>query len=155
MPEEIAREFLFPLALGIPGLQHILGNILHDSLRVLPWWPEWQAQAKAVCQWLGYDSHRDFLMLHLDNLPDVTKEARDAMGRSCNTFAEWRWHTLATVTNDLCSREVPVRASMGTLSNSAELGSRGRTFSQVVWQVVNRRQLPAHVLDFVPLAFYS
>ena len=59
------HAFLYPYALGAPGMQHILDSILQDSVRLLTWWPTWQAQAKAVCQWLGYENHRDFLKPHL------------------------------------------------------------------------------------------
>ena len=49
----------------------------------------------------------------------------------------WRWHTLAAVTTHLCRLEGAVRAAMGALRNSAELGSRDSTHAQAVWQAVN------------------
>ena len=53
--------FLYPLALGVPGMQHILDSILKDSLVALSWWPTWQASAKDLSQWLGYANHLEFL----------------------------------------------------------------------------------------------
>ena len=143
--------FLFPLALGVPGMQHILDSILKDSLRALSWWPIWQAQAKAVSQWLGYENHRDFLQSRLASLSEGASEAKESLRHGCDTFATWRWHTLATVTADLCRLEGPVRAAMGTLRKSAELGSRDSTHAQEVWQAVNDEEFwaKAHGLQML------
>ena len=142
---------LFPLALGVPGMQHILDSILKDSLRALSWWPIWQAQAKAVSQWLGYENHRDFLQSLLASLGEGASEAEESLRHGCDTFATWRWHTLAAVTADLCRLEGPVRAAMGTLRKSAELGSRDSTHAQEVWQAVNDEEFwaKAHGLQML------
>ena len=43
---------LYPLALTVPGPQHIIDTSLQRGLQALPWWPEWQRSAKATCQFL-------------------------------------------------------------------------------------------------------
>ena len=53
-----AATYLYPLALVVPGTQHILDNALREVLQVLPFWIQWQAQAKTVCQWLASRGHR-------------------------------------------------------------------------------------------------
>lgn len=135
-PVRDRHALLFPLALGIPGMQHILDSILRDSLCALSWWPAWQAQAKALSQWLGYENHRDFLQQLLASHGEGAKEYQEALHHGVATFAAWRWHTLAAVTADLCRLERPVRAAMGNLRNAAELGSRDSTHAQAVWQAV-------------------
>ncbi len=47
--------FLFPLALQVPGTQHIIDLIVRDVL-AQAWWPQWEAQAKEVCQFLRSQS---------------------------------------------------------------------------------------------------
>ncbi len=42
--------WLYPLALFVPGTQHIVNNVLKDTVEELPWWPAWTAAAKCLCQ---------------------------------------------------------------------------------------------------------
>ena len=58
VPSPQPPQFLYPLALVVPGTQHILDNALREVLHVLPCWVPWQAQAKVACQWLGSRGHR-------------------------------------------------------------------------------------------------
>lgn len=50
--------YLYPLAFGAPGPQHILDSARQLVLANSPWWPQWRTQAKAACQWLQQDNHR-------------------------------------------------------------------------------------------------
>ena len=129
-------KYIFPLALQVPGMQHILDSIIKDSLSALSWWPTWQAQAKVVSQWLGYENHRDWLKPFLASLGEGAQAAEDALRHSCDLFVAWRWHTLAAVTSQLSRLEVPVRTAFGHLRSSSELGSKDSTHSRAVWQAV-------------------
>ena len=123
-PTRDAPSFLFPLALAVPGVQHILDNLLRDSLHTLSWWPTWQTQAKIVCQWLHGTAHREFLQHLLPDASETTAALRKSLGTGCERFAEWRWQTLGSVTGDLRRMERAVRAAMDNISDAAELGTR-------------------------------
>ncbi|MCP4243720.1 MAG: hypothetical protein GY772_24470, partial [bacterium] len=56
------ESFLFPRALQIPGLQHIIDNAMREAVSRTPWWSEWEAKAKVVCQHVGRQGHRDRLV---------------------------------------------------------------------------------------------
>ena len=58
--------YLYPLALCVPGIQHILDSALLQGLGALDWWVEWQSAAKITCQWLGVKMHRVLLQGFLD-----------------------------------------------------------------------------------------
>ena len=123
-PEGGQVSFMFPLALYVPGPQHILDNLLRDSLRTLVWWPEWQAQAKVVCQWLSGQGHREFLQQRLPGTGKATPSVTASLDTGCDHFAEWRWQTLSDVTRALCRMEGAVRGAMASITDAADLGTR-------------------------------
>ncbi|MCP4243719.1 MAG: hypothetical protein GY772_24465, partial [bacterium] len=100
------ESFLFPRALQIPGLQHIIDNAVREAVSRTPWWSEWEAKAKVVCQHVGRQGHRDRLVhvlrTSLDPVVVASKvDFEDAVARGCDRFAEWRWSTLRHVTEAL------------------------------------------------------
>jgi len=101
-------QWLYPYALQIPGTQHILDTILRDGLCRLEWWTSWETEAKVVCQWLHQKPHREFLPNRLDHNDTELVQSLDA---SCESFAEWRWKTLAHVTRDLQRMQRALRES--------------------------------------------
>ena len=120
-------QFLYPLALVVPGPQHILDTSLTRGLESLPWWPEWQRQAKNVCQWLRPGNHRSLLRQMLRDAggpPEQLASRLNALTKGCESFAAWRWKTLSTVTADLSRFEDPVRAVVSTITSHAQLASR-------------------------------
>ena len=121
---------LYPMALAVPGMQHILDNVIRDTLRALPWWPAWQAQAKLVCQWLGNQGHREFLQHRLPEADPATQAHRAALVTGCDRFAEWRWKTLSAVTRDLRRLEGAARAALATVSQPSDLATRDSRTAQ-------------------------
>lgn len=124
------HDFLYPLALGVPGPQHILDGVLRDTLDTLDWWPSWQAQAKVTAQWLNSEAHRQFLQQRLrehcaSGSSDIpVAQLVDTLGKGCDRFVAWRWKTLANVTRDLLRMEDAVRAALATIPSAKDLGSR-------------------------------
>ncbi|MCP4241226.1 MAG: hypothetical protein GY772_11750, partial [bacterium] len=103
------REHLFPAALEVPGSQHITDVCLRQTLCALDWWPRWQAQAKAVCQFLASANHREKLrqlviMGQCDQCDHTAAEA--SLKQSCERFAAWRWGTVRAATKGLLRMEV-------------------------------------------------
>ena len=117
-----ASAYLFPLALSVPGPQHILDVVMREVLEGLPFWPHWQAQAKVVCQWLSSEGHRHFLQEILGRLGAV--QLRGSLSTSCDRFVAWRWQTISNVTRDLGLKEEAIRVAMGTLDGPDQLGTR-------------------------------
>ena len=112
-------SFLYPLALVVPGPQHILDTSLTRGLDTLPWWPEWQRQAKIVCQWLRPANRRSLFRQMLRDAggpPEQLASRLKALTKGCESFAAWRWKTLSTVTADLLRFEDPVRAVVSTVA---------------------------------------
>ena len=121
--EEMA--LLYPKALVVPGPQHIIDTATRRGLEALPWWPEWQRSAKAVCQWLRPASHRQLLQERLRVSDHFVAEGQiKSLKTSCDSFAHWRWKTLATVTRDLVNKKDAVVAATTGMQSASELSSR-------------------------------
>ena len=102
--DKLDKKHLYPLALVVPGPQHILDGALRLGLETLPWWPAWQRSAKIVLQWLHPKNRRVFLQHKLkDSLasPQDMELFMKILDCSCESFAQWRWKTLGRVTSHL------------------------------------------------------
>ena len=115
---------LYPLALGVPGIQHILDAVIQDGLRVLECWPTWQSSAKVVCQWMANQGHRIALQ-DMMRKRGCNQDLVNVMDKSVASFAHWRWKTLSTVTDDLARIEASLRnvlsyATVGDLACKEE-----------------------------------
>ena len=120
-------SWLYPLALTVPGPQHILDTCLTKGLESLEWWPEWQGSAKNVCQWVRPGSRRALLSQILRDAagdPEVLAGRLQALSNGCQAFASWRWKTLATVTKDLSRLADPVRSVAAIVASAAELSAK-------------------------------
>ena len=65
-------------------------------MEALPWWPAWQASAKAILQYLHNQGHRTFLQQRIRqraNGQDVDGWIKD-LQNTVERFAKWRWDTL-------------------------------------------------------------
>ena len=98
---------LFPYALQVPGLLHILDWIIRQAVESLTFWPAWQARAKRVLQYCHGANHRN-LLRQLIRQKIACKEHAKKRDRMCKTlvtstgrFAKWRWKTLDTAVKDL------------------------------------------------------
>ena len=118
---------LFPLALAVPGPQHIIDTATQRGLETLPWWPDWQRSAKVVCQWLRSPGRRRQLQerLRAAGGEQVVVEGRcKAMDLGCDGFAEWRWKTISKVTEDLLRLREPVVVALQSVIAASDLSTR-------------------------------
>ena len=124
--DSAASGHLYPLALCVPGCQHILDSALVRGLESLAWWPDWQKSAKTTCQWLGPKMHRD-LLAGLIAKQSVSAQSLEVLLKSLtnavDTFAEWRWKSLANVTKYLCRVHEAVVAATASISCATQLAS--------------------------------
>ena len=118
-------QWLFPNALGIPGLQHVSDLCLRVGVEHLPWWPCWQAEVKAIAQWLKPVGKR----LDLQTRLSAVKQSGDELQRRCkslstgvNGFAQWRWHTLDTVLEQLLKKQDAIVAAVSQVNTAADFG---------------------------------
>lgn len=129
-------EFLYPLALEVPGPQHIIDLCLRECVEKISWWPRWSTQSKFLCQWLHSVAHRDFLRSRLvdSSLPAASViSLSDSLQKGVDRFAKWRWKTLSSVTTDLARVEEAVRSSFTLLGGAAQLGTRDLPTATAVW----------------------
>ena len=54
--------FLYPFALQIPEIKHILDWTIRDALSDIDFWPSWQSYAKRVEQWSHGQTHGDLVV---------------------------------------------------------------------------------------------
>ena len=122
------QEWLYPLALAVPGTQHILDSALTRGLSTLDWWPEWQRCAKVTCQWLRAQQHRDLLIKNLQDSFQAETDGQlqqlvSSLQTSVEGFAEWRWKTLNNATRDLGRVREAVCSAIATVMSSGQLAS--------------------------------
>ena len=96
-------SFMFPLAIGVPGTQHILDNVLYEL------WPSFEKELKAVAQWLAPIGNRRALQHMLRVRVPEEEEAIQKLDRTMDRFAQWRWKTLSSCLYALCLLEPPLR----------------------------------------------
>ena len=126
----LQSPWLFPNALGVPGCQHVTDLCLRKGVEQLPWWPEWQADAKVVAQWMKPKGKRLELIHRLKGMPISPLhlgQYTTALGKTINSFAEWRWQTLHTVLSQLGAAKDAVVMAVSLIASPKELGSRDQT----------------------------
>ena len=127
--------------------QATIGNVVKSCLESVEWWLAWQAEAKAVCQWLGSANHREVLQNRLRSrrrgmftLRAEGSQSLEAMiaslNRTCDRFADWRWKAFADVTRALLRMEDGVRSATRGIADSVELQSRSLKLVRQVLAVV-------------------
>ncbi|MFM7979961.1 MAG: hypothetical protein ACKPKO_11665, partial [Candidatus Fonsibacter sp.] len=101
---QLKNSFLFPLALLVPGTQHIIDWVIKRAVSYFQWFPLWNASAKVLLQLMHSQNQRerlqDFLLSHFPDTPErglIVKSLSVAGTR----FAQWRWQTLHQVTVSL------------------------------------------------------
>ena len=148
--------WLFPLALYIPGPQHIICGVLKDSVESLPWWPAWTSSAKTVCQWVANLSHRESVQLVLkrrfSDHPELINLVK-TLDTTVERFATWRWNTLHRATKTLARVEKAIRLYMDSVTSPAELGTRDHGVAKTVFDACqdatfwNRNRGLKHVIQ--------
>ena len=117
------REILYPLAMQVPGVLHIVDWIIHRTIEQLPFYPVWQKDAKDVLQTLHSEKLRDFMRSKIQTL-DMDAQQISSLSRSLSTatgkFAQWRWRTLWNAANDLLRIEDALKVFMDGVSNPSK-----------------------------------
>jgi len=108
--------YMYPFALQVPGLLHIVDWLVKDSLQCLPWWPKWQEGCKKILQYVSGQRQRDRLVgqirtAHADRT-DIEQLAA-SLRRGVSRFAQWRWKSLAAASADMERIEEAVRLAVG------------------------------------------
>ena len=102
--ESRALACLFPYALQVPGLLHILDWVIREGVQSLSFWPAWQAKAKRVLQYLHGHNHREIIK-QIIRQRDTDSARGDTLSSTLKTstgrFAKWRWRTLMGAVDDL------------------------------------------------------
>ena len=129
-----SASHLFPYALQVPGLLHILDWVVRETVQSLPWWPVWQSKAKRILQYCHSNNHRALLRQRVNVLVgDKLRAAQLAktLVRATGRFAKWRWKTLMGAVLDLARvRDAVQCVARGTPNFQKEFSIRdGRAAS--------------------------
>lgn len=137
------RGHLYPLALAVPGPQHILDSILQQSLSAMSWWPEWQTRSKAVCQFVHQVRHRQQLQQQVEAAAKSRSESAadlqdlvNSLSNSCDKFAAWRWKTLASVTKALLRMQRALQLVGSFVQSPSELASKDAVNARTVFYAI-------------------
>ena len=87
-------QHLFPKAMWVPGLHHMLGNSVEQILSALDFWPSILQRLKQAVRFLRIDAHRQKLVRAVEAEHDLDTST---LRSKPPTFANWRWDTLADV----------------------------------------------------------
>ena len=115
--------YLFPLALQVPGVMHILDWVVKETVDKLPFWPEWQIGATRLCQYMHSHNHRALMQKIIRDSDDDPQHAEQLCGqldRGTTRFAKWRWKTLHHVVSDIIRIEDAVRFVAGSCNSFAK-----------------------------------
>ena len=130
-PQAVDDEvsFMFPRALQIPGVQHIIDGALRAGLEGLSWWPAWSAEAKTIAQWVNNRGHRTALQGFLRRGGQPEHLIED-LASATDAFKQWRWKTLANVLMGLMGKESSIKAACGQVRAVSELAARDSSKAQ-------------------------
>ena len=102
-------NYMFPLAIKSPGIQHIIDWVIKQLLQKLSFWDEFEKSAKTVLQFVHSSGHRDKMVNLIDSLNNLDGQRKvqlkATLTKSVYDFAKWRWHTLA----DACRALLRIR----------------------------------------------
>ena len=116
--------FLYPYALQVPGIKHILDWVIRDALSDIDFWPNWQSCAKRLVQYFHGQTHRDLVSHFLCSFGHECGGSLDVVRKSLQTatssFADWRWSTLQTCIRDVLRIEDAVRFLLPRLKDPAK-----------------------------------
>jgi len=97
---------LFPMAVFIPGWNHLINNLLRESFSSLRCWPAMLERLRAFCTFFKVSDYRGVWQRHL-----AGKGIDGAvLGNFSAGFAKWRWNTICDVLTqvnrlaDLCTQ---------------------------------------------------
>ena len=117
--------YLFPLALKVPGIRHIVDWVLQRAVERCPWWPQWQTQCKQLMQCMHSAGQRERLQQWLREQYDMSEGRRAelvaVLTRAPPSFAAWRWFTLADVVASFLAMEPALRIVAGSAHGGARL----------------------------------
>ncbi len=101
-PQE--REHMYPLALQVPGVLHIVDWLIRESAESFPWWPRWLERCKRILQHLHGRNHRGRLCAFIERTCADAENRQHLVGllaRGTGRFAQWRWRPLERALDDL------------------------------------------------------
>lgn len=90
-----AGDFLLPQSRSIPGLQHILDNLLCDLHQHMPWWDDFHSMLKQVELLMNVKLRRDQLLARCVRGSAYAEHAATIQSWSARGLYEKRWHEVA------------------------------------------------------------
>jgi len=93
-------SFIFPNALPIPDVNHLINYLSGMFIKDVTFGPEWIRLARVLCTWLRDKSHRQRMIFILITRGDPERLAKHLLSFS-KSLAKWRWETLHSASKKL------------------------------------------------------
>lgn len=121
--------FLYPFAMQVPGVQHIVDWVVLQGISQLSFFTEWQQKSKAVLQYAHSSNHRGHILDIVNADTSLSSAQAEDMARSLartpGRFAKWRWKSLGNALDDLFHLEACLKLVMVAVdTGNASLGIR-------------------------------
>ena len=122
-------QFLYPFAMQVPGLQHIVDWVVLEGTSKLTFFAEWQQKSKSVLQYVHSSNHRghmeDIVKADMSLSSTQADDIARSLARAPGRFAKLRWKTLNTALADLFHLETAMKLVMDAVdTGDASLGIR-------------------------------
>mgnify|MGYP007096122552 FL=1 len=116
-------RFLYPYAMQIPGIMHIVDWVIRQSIQVLPFYPVWQSAAKVILQTLHSQKLREHVANKMGTMEDIDEAVKGqciaSLKHATGKFAHWRWRTLWYAVEDLLRIEDAMKIAMTSAKDPA------------------------------------
>ena len=128
----------FPNSMLVPGLMHILSNLLHDMVWSLIHFQEWYDMVRCLTLFLHDPTTRERMHHLLIRGTPWQKEAENKLSSSCPLITKWRWHLVINVLRYLILQRMCSypRGGEGAFTACTKFKSTGEEEEQALVKIV-------------------
>ena len=126
---DTGQRHLYPLALQVPGIRHIMDWIIQDVLYDLDFWPAFNKDTTRIIAYFNKARHRDLIKKIVlaqapPDMPDM-EAMLQSLKKGTQVWAHWRWQTLSRTLADMRRIESVAKFTFQLVRNpSKELSMR-------------------------------
>ena len=135
-----AFKFLYPYAMQIPGVMHIVDWVIRQSIQVLPFYPVWQGATKVILQTFHSQKLREHVANKIGTMDiddDMKCHCIASLKHATGKFANWRWRTLWHAVEDLLRIEDAIKVAMASAQDPAKwLANRNKDNANFIKNIV-------------------
>lgn len=148
---DTGQSYLYPLAMQVPGIRHIIDWVIQDVLYELDFWPAFNKDTTRIIAYFNKARHRELVKKKLlAQAPADIDDMLQSLRKGTQVWAHWRWQTLARTLADMQRIEAVAKCVFEFIKNpSKELSMRNASEADLlrksvldgnVWDQVNALQ---------------